>query len=636
VFKKLLAVILPASTALAVFSGLAPAQAADTPCPASNGRIVNVGVASYTGCVISGNSGAADGGGVSNNGSLTLTNVTITGNSATGTSNGGGIWNNGSMTLTNVTIMGNSAGGDGGGIWNNGSLTMTGVTIGGASGGASNQATSNGGGLWNNGAIGSASTGLTIQNNISGGDGGGIWNDGSAVVTTGTISGNTANNANGGGLRNDGFIDLTGFALSGNTAVHNGGGIYNDGFANVAQSTIGDTNQAGQNGGGVWSDATYRMIQTSLQNNTATGQGGGLFMSNGTAELNSDTISGNHAGSDGGGIYDGSGVIDGTTLDLHPSVAQSRAVKPRADSIVPAPNITISGNISGLNGGGIALTDAQSGSASASFLNATIADNKASGTGGGVWLNSASNLLEIQSALIARNLPQNCKDAGSGQIAEVGGANSANLDTGATCEDGGSHPTDLINVASPKLDVLADNFGFTKTQGLLLGSSAIDAVPAAGGCPTPPPVDERGITRPQSTLCDIGAYECIGIAPNVTQVAPNTGPIAGGTKVTITGTGFDRPATVTFGGAPATNVVINSLTQITATTPAGNTGTAAISVTTCRASGVSAFTFEAPALPAAGASLPSSPMTWAWLLLMLVIGGPAAALLAFAYRPEKG
>lgn len=604
-FKKLLAVILPASTALAVFSGLAPAQAADTPCPASNGRIVNAGVASYTGCVISGNSGVVNGGAVFNSGTLTLTNVLISGNSATGL--GGGIWNSSSLTLTNVTITGNSAGGDGGGIWNSGSISTT-------------------------------STGLAIENNISGADGGGIWNSGSAVVTAGTISGNTANNSNGGGLWNDGFIDLTGFTLGANTAAHNGGGIYNNnnGFANVAQSTIGDTNQAGQDGGGVWSNATYRMIQTSLQNNTATQGGGGLFMKSGTAELNSDTVSGNHAASDGGGISDNSGVIDGTTLDLHPSVAQSQAVKPRQDSISPAPNITISGNTADLNGGGIAMTNNESGGASASFLNATIADNKASGTGGGVWLNSASNLLEIQSTLIARNLPQNCKDAGSGQIAEVGGANSANLDTGATCEDGGSHPTDLINVATPKLDVLADNFGFTKTQGLLLGSSAIDAVPAAGGCPTPPPVDERGITRPQSTLCDIGAYECIGTAPNVTQVAPNTGPIAGGTKVTITGTGFDRPATVTFGGAPATNVVINSPTQINATTPAGNTGTAAISVTTCRASGVSAFTFEAPALPAAGASLPSSPMTWAWLLLMLVIGGPAAALLAFAYRPEKG
>jgi hypothetical protein len=54
-----------------------------------------------------------------------------------------------------------------------------------------------------------------------------------------------------------------------------------------------------------------------------------------------------------------------------------------------------------------------------------------------------------------------------------------------------------------------------------------------------------------------------------------------------------------------------------------------------KASGVSAFTFQAPALPAAGAGLPNTPMTWAWLLLMLVIGGPAAALLAFAYRPER-
>ena len=661
VFKKLLAAILPVSTALAVFATATPVQAALPDCVLGGGRITIAG--DYSNCQVTGNSGAVVGGAVFNSGTMTLTNVLISGNSATAL--GGGIWNSGVMTLTNVTITGNAAGGagggiwnsgsslkmtgvtiagnsgsDGGGIWNNGSsLKMTGVTIGGTAGGTSNHATGSGGGLWNNGVISSASTGLTIEGNISGADGGGIWNNGAATVATGTISSNTANNnANGGGIWNNGSVDLTSFTLGGNTAAHNGGAIFNSGIANVAQSTIGDANQAGQNGGGVWNSNSYRMIQTGLQNNTATQLGGGLYMENGTADLNSDTISGNHAGGDGGGIYVSSSTIEGTTLDLHLSAAQSQAVKPHLDNLLPAPNITISGNTADLNGGGIAMTDPQSGGALASFLNATIADNKATGTnklGGGVWLKNSNNLLEIQSTLIARNLPQNCKDDGSGQIAEPGTPDSANLDTGNTCElDTGANATDQINVANPKLGPLADNFGFTKTQALLFSSPAIDTVPAAGGCPTVPPVDERGTTRPQATLCDIGAYECIGATPNVTQVAPNSGPIAGGTNVTITGTGFDRPSSVSFGGVPASNVVVNSPTQITATSPPG-TGTAPISVQTCRANSVAGFTFLAPALPAAGAALPSSPLTWAWLLLLLVIGGPAAGLLAFAYRPER-
>jgi hypothetical protein len=58
----------------------------------------------------------------------------------------------------------------------------------------------------------------------------------------------------------------------------------------------------------------------------------------------------------------------------------------------------------------------------------------------------------------------------------------------------------------------------------------------------------------------------------VDDVAPGFGPVAGGTPVTVTGRGFSDPATVLFGGMPATNVVVVSDTEITATTPAGAAG----------------------------------------------------------------
>src|SRR5204863_527825 len=56
------------------------------------------------------------------------------------------------------------------------------------------------------------------------------------------------------------------------------------------------------------------------------------------------------------------------------------------------------------------------------------------------------------------------------------------------------------------------------------------------------------------------------VAPTVSSVAPNSGSTAGGTAVTITGSNFAAGATVTFGAAAATNVVVVSGTQITATT----------------------------------------------------------------------
>jgi hypothetical protein len=60
--------------------------------------------------------------------------------------------------------------------------------------------------------------------------------------------------------------------------------------------------------------------------------------------------------------------------------------------------------------------------------------------------------------------------------------------------------------------------------------------------------------------------------PTVSSVNPNGGPPAGGTAVSITGTNFAAPATVTVGGAPATGVVVASPTRITATTPAHAAG----------------------------------------------------------------
>jgi IPT/TIG domain/Fibronectin type III domain len=83
-------------------------------------------------------------------------------------------------------------------------------------------------------------------------------------------------------------------------------------------------------------------------------------------------------------------------------------------------------------------------------------------------------------------------------------------------------------------------------------------------------------------------------APTVTSVSPNTGSTAGGTAVTITGTNFALGATVTFGTAAATSVVVASSTSITAVTPAG-TGAATVTVTVSGQSGslTNGFTYVA-------------------------------------------
>ena len=73
--------------------------------------------------------------------------------------------------------------------------------------------------------------------------------------------------------------------------------------------------------------------------------------------------------------------------------------------------------------------------------------------------------------------------------------------------------------------------------------------------------------------------DATGPAPTVSSVCPNSGSTAGGTAVTITGTNFAAGATVTFGSAAATNVVVVNSTTITATTPAGSAGAVTVTVT---------------------------------------------------------
>ena len=89
-------------------------------------------------------------------------------------------------------------------------------------------------------------------------------------------------------------------------------------------------------------------------------------------------------------------------------------------------------------------------------------------------------------------------------------------------------------------------------------------------------------------------------APTVTSISPSGGALAGGTLVTITGTGFYAGGTVSFGGSPCTPVTFLSATSMTCTTTSGSAGTATVTVTnadTQTGSGASPYTYrEAPTI----------------------------------------
>ncbi len=90
------------------------------------------------------------------------------------------------------------------------------------------------------------------------------------------------------------------------------------------------------------------------------------------------------------------------------------------------------------------------------------------------------------------------------------------------------------------------------------------------------------VTNPGPKLAKLsGAFMYVSpdSAPAVTSVLPNSGPAAGGTPVTITGSGFRAGANVEFGDVAASAVVVSGATQIQAVTPPHAAGTVPVRIT---------------------------------------------------------
>ena len=84
--------------------------------------------------------------------------------------------------------------------------------------------------------------------------------------------------------------------------------------------------------------------------------------------------------------------------------------------------------------------------------------------------------------------------------------------------------------------------------------------------------------------------------PAVQSITPNTGSTAGGTEVTIRGLRFASGATVTIGGSPAIDVVVQGGDTITARAPAASAGAADVVVSVAGRSGSlrGGFTYVVP------------------------------------------
>ncbi len=346
------------------------------------GGIQNNGTLTVTSSTLSGNRAFRPGGGIYNasGSTLTVTNSTLSSNFAV--LGGGGIENFGMLTVTSSTLSGNNVStglaASGGGIENFGMLTVTSSTLSG------NSATF-GGGIANEGGGTMMVTSSTFSGNSAtdgpgfSGEGGGIENFGMLTVTNTTLSGNSA--TFGGAISNDSSINLsTGIAtngtltmtnntLSGNSAVV-GGGLYNNGnTATVTSSTFSGNSAtdgpgfSGEGGGGICNVASLpgggvslAVSNSTFTDNRATGRsGGGIYNLSGTMTVTSSTLARNStSGFDGGGLYNFNGTLTVTNSTLSGNSASGGGGIASSGGTVTMTNSTLSGNsTTNGNGGGI-------------------------------------------------------------------------------------------------------------------------------------------------------------------------------------------------------------------------------------------------------------------------------------------
>lgn len=180
-------------------------------------------------------SAKADGCVIRNLGTLTIqdnstgsTGIITGGNNTNG---GGGIHNEGTLTIRSGKIQSNTSSYSGAGIYNAGTLAVDGGFI------QSNTTTKLGAGIYNESGKSVTITGGTIQTNSNSGDhGGGVYNNGILTINGGTISGNSlsAVSKHGAGIYNAGTLSINGGTIQNNTVKDNtglGAGIYHDGTA---------------------------------------------------------------------------------------------------------------------------------------------------------------------------------------------------------------------------------------------------------------------------------------------------------------------------------------------------------------------------------------------------------------------
>lgn len=279
-------------------------------------------------------------------------------------------------------------------------------------------------------------------------------------------------------------VALSDLVVADGAAAPRGGGILNLGALDLQRVVVRDNteNSAGPanfefGGGGIYNGtgATLNLVDSTVAGNVSLNQpAGGIF-----------------------GFFDSTITITGTAISGNRS-ASDVAGGLRSLGDITIVNSTFSGNVStAWHGGGVFHTDG-----ALRVTNSTFSDNVApAGTASGI-------LVATFGAPASAVLTNNVLQAGGGAVAcAIEGGGAATITSGGSnvIGDGSCNPDGATDqsFADALLAPLADNGGPTLTHLPGAGSPALDTADGSA-CP---PIDQRGVPRPQGGACDAGAVE---------------------------------------------------------------------------------------------------------------------------------
>lgn len=426
-------------------------------------------------------------------GFVTLENCTLRANQAVGSqAMGGAIYNAGTLTLIGCQLIENTARGlpgvDGvAGTLGYASVDQFGVcrpsvfSGNGGPGGTGGHAF--GGAIFNAFNCGASAISCTIETNVAEGGAGGAG--GPAGTMSGCRSNTTAmasggmpgvgGSAQGGGIYDLGLLTVTASTLAGNTARGGDGG--KGGRADTYPTRGGLGGYAA--GGALWTAGDSYVTNSTIAENQAAGGRGGPGAD--SQNCSSPSLNGS------GGKAESGGIFNGANLFIHSTTIWN--------------NLAIGG--SGTNANNACPT-------SAGEVGVTVAASLTTSDGSTRLLNSIVGNL---------NSTQNC----AGSVVDIGYNICSDYSADFTA-------TSSRNATDPMVAGLANHGGPTRTIALVSGSPAIDTGDPGSCLPT----DQRGVSRPVGSACDIGAYEGQGFYPPIGILAFSPPIVNGGGVVRFT------------------------------------------------------------------------------------------------------